>query len=319
VLEPISIIIENNYVNNARGFKIEGRYMGNGTPSETVKILYNRAINVDSRLVKDGTKRNGGNYIGYFDTKGTEIPHMEIGWNHLHNHMGKHDIEDTVSLSSARGTAASPIKAHNNCFRGASYWRWQTHGDPNYNGGFYSGVIFMVESIGYPVLVDKAAANIEITDNYTFDGDNGFITVASATHVKVRRNTIVSKGKADKEDLIEGYYVHGGEFKGNTGVTTFNDEYYYMQNADGVEFDSNRRAVAQDWSVSENKNTSQPSGRVENHYPGSITPKTSTQVFETNPIYLEQGVPLTEEIVNKYEAEWWSKTLQNNLTIGPTN
>jgi hypothetical protein len=310
--EPINVVIENNYVQDMQGFQVRGKYRGNGTVSNTVRIRYNRGVNISTMATKEGAKRALGNWVNWGNSY-ADVPHVEIAWNHNHQHMGKSDVEDTYSLSSVRGTATAPAKIHHNCVRGASYYKYQTHGDPSYSSGYYSGVCFMVESVGSPAKVQDACNHLHITDNYAFDSNNGHYSVCSATNVKVLRNTAVSKAMADKEDVRE-TDVDGGEFKGYSGSFFHNDAYYNLGTAEGVQFDSNRRAVAADYRISEKKNTALASGRNDAHYEGS----TAVKVYETNPVLLELGVEITEHTVNKYENEWWDLVKTNNLIIGPS-
>ena len=109
-----NIIVENCYLEGVAGINIGGRYQGNGTPSETIKIRYNKVKNIDGRVY------NGSAIVQFvgFHFKGG-VSHAEVAWNQIINEANNSLVEDNINIHNARGTASSPIKIHNNYIQGA--------------------------------------------------------------------------------------------------------------------------------------------------------------------------------------------------------
>jgi hypothetical protein len=301
--EPIHVDIQHNYLESCAGVQVRGRYRGNGTTAQTIRIKHNRAVNIDVRKSADGYSRQLWNYINLGSLQ-VEVPHVEVGWNHCHNHMGKHDVEDVFSLSNCRGTDASPMKVHDNCLRGASYWHYQKHGEAGYSNAYYSGGGIMVESPG--ASTSNCAKNINVTDNYVFDSNNYSFGCASGINIHYDRNTTASKAMADAEDFVQGRDTSQGEFTGNSSNTYFDDQYYGINQAGTTRFSATRHAVVADYRVSKGYS------RIGTHYAGS----TSLKVHETAPVQLASD-NIDEDFINSLEREWWDKVAQGGLRIGP--
>src|SRR5690606_10271765 len=45
-----NVVVENCYLENTAGIYLGGQYTGNSTPSNTVKIRYNKVRNIDGRI-----------------------------------------------------------------------------------------------------------------------------------------------------------------------------------------------------------------------------------------------------------------------------
>ncbi|MFD1188610.1 PA14 domain-containing protein [Pontibacter rugosus] len=109
-----NIVVENCYFEGIAGINLGGRYQGNGTPSETIKIRYNKIKNIDGRIHGGWEKVN---FVGLHFRNG--ISHAEIAWNQIINEANNSVVEDNINIHNARGTANSPIKIHNNYIQGS--------------------------------------------------------------------------------------------------------------------------------------------------------------------------------------------------------
>lgn len=96
------------------GIYIGQSYVGNGSASETIKIRYNRASNIDGRVY-------GGKDFAQFVQFNFRNPirHAEISWNQIINDPDKSAVEDNINMHNSRGTSDSPIRIHNNYIQGA--------------------------------------------------------------------------------------------------------------------------------------------------------------------------------------------------------
>ncbi|WP_460879006.1 hypothetical protein [Pontibacter rugosus] len=109
-----NIVVENCYLQNVAGINIGGRYQGNGSTSETIKIRYNKVKNIDGRIY-------GGwvavNFVGF--NFRNAISHAEVAWNEVVNDPNNSVVEDNINMHNTRGTSNSKIKIHNNYIQGA--------------------------------------------------------------------------------------------------------------------------------------------------------------------------------------------------------
>ncbi|TXK33777.1 T9SS type A sorting domain-containing protein [Pontibacter qinzhouensis] len=109
-----NIVVENNYMESTAGIYLGTSYDGNGTPSQTIKIRYNKAKNIDGR-VHNGFERS--QFVQFNFRKA--VRHAEVAWNEVINEADKSLVEDNINMYNTRGTADSPIRIHNNFIQGA--------------------------------------------------------------------------------------------------------------------------------------------------------------------------------------------------------
>lgn len=107
----VNFVAENNTLLSTSGMWLLN-YSGNHTPSQTVRVVRNRATNIDGRA-SDG---NGGFLTGEGDQefvqflqldKVSNVPYMEIAWNEIVNEPGNSRVEDNISFYSSGGTSGS--------------------------------------------------------------------------------------------------------------------------------------------------------------------------------------------------------------------
>ncbi|MCJ8163499.1 glycosyl hydrolase [Pontibacter sp. E15-1] len=110
-----NLVIENCYLEQTAGIYAGTMYEGNGTPNETIKIRYNIAKNIDSRVY--GGNEDHSQFV-QFNFRGN-LPNAEIAWNQIINSPDLSRVEDNISIHNSKGTASSPIKIHDNYIQGA--------------------------------------------------------------------------------------------------------------------------------------------------------------------------------------------------------
>ena len=132
-----NIDVENNTLVSTAGIYM-AYYQGNGTSSQTVKVLKNVAQNIDGRW-SDG---NGGFLTGADQNDYVQFAQFnanhnmvgaEIGWNEVINLPWQSRVEDNISIYRSSGTSASPILIHDNYIQGA--YAADPANDSSYTGG----------------------------------------------------------------------------------------------------------------------------------------------------------------------------------------
>ncbi|WP_439883357.1 PA14 domain-containing protein [Pontibacter sp. MBLB2868] len=109
-----NIVVENCYMENTAGIYIGQRYEGNGSTSNTIKIRFNIAKNIDGRVY-------GGKTFAQFVQFNfrNAAPHVEVAWNQVTNDAGNSAVEDNINIYNSRGTSSAPIRIHDNFIFGA--------------------------------------------------------------------------------------------------------------------------------------------------------------------------------------------------------
>lgn len=172
------LIVENNYLEGTMGIYVH-RWMGGGT----VKILFNRALNVIG-LWSDGAGSwlRGDSQFSYAQfvqfNSVHDIPDAEVAWNEVVNLPWQSRTEDVISMFDSSGTPDSPISVHDNFIRG-SY-----PADPA-NHSFSGGGI---------LLGDGGGGYQEAFHNQVVSVANYGIAIAGGRHIRIARNRVVSAG-----------------------------------------------------------------------------------------------------------------------------
>jgi hypothetical protein len=177
------VTVENCYLEGTAGIYVAG-YVGDHTSAQTVKILRNRALNIDGRF-SDG---NGGFLTGpddhsftqFFQINGVrDLTGAEIAWNEVINEPGKSRVEDNISVHDSSGTSASPLLIHDNYIQGA-YPADPAH-DATYTGG---GIM----------LSDNGSSYVRAYNNQVIATSNYGIAISSGHDNAMYRNRILSSG-----------------------------------------------------------------------------------------------------------------------------
>ena len=170
------IVIENCYMEGTAGIYLGGKYEGDGTPQNTVRIRYNKVRNIDGRIY------NGMAIAQFvqFNYRG-EAPHIEIAWNEIINEPNKSAVEDNINIYNSRGTADSPIRIHNNYIQGAFPFPASSE---NYTGG---GIL--TDSPGTDSTM--ATAYLKVYNNHLVGLGNYCLGIAGGNNIEMYENRAI--------------------------------------------------------------------------------------------------------------------------------
>lgn len=228
--------VEHCTIEGSGGFYVAGRYRGNGTENETIKIRYNYALNIDGRTLtgdtfcqffQSNTLRTDTVYrtdnagladeIKYYQG----IPHMEIAFNKVINQPGLSHVEDNINIYNSRGHTASPINIHNNYINGAYYWVWQRED--------YTGSGMICDSPG--TNRGACSAYVNFHRNIVILSNAAPFGIAGGNNVKITECVGVGKGVINSEDATRlGATGAGTELRGYPS-TLYVDDNRYKQNS----------------------------------------------------------------------------------------
>ena len=133
-------MLENNDLEGTSGIYLLN-YRGDFTAAETVRVVATGA-EIDGRKSdgrggfldfnkrvhrRDGSSESGFRIVQFLQMdKVQNVPGMEVAWNEVINEPGKSRVEDNVNIYKSSGTAASPLRIHDNYIQGAFTIRpWQ--------------------------------------------------------------------------------------------------------------------------------------------------------------------------------------------------
>ncbi|GHF35970.1 hypothetical protein HNQ07_001394 [Deinococcus metalli] len=116
-----SATIENNELMGTSGIYLRD-YKGLPKSGQTVKIVRNRARNIDGRYSIGVGKYSDTRYhlvqfVQFNQVR--RIPNVEIAWNEVINEPGKSRVEEVISMYLSSGVPSSSIKIHDNYIQGA--------------------------------------------------------------------------------------------------------------------------------------------------------------------------------------------------------
>ncbi|HEY8746485.1 MAG TPA: dockerin type I domain-containing protein [Tepidisphaeraceae bacterium] len=182
--------IENNTMAGTAGIEM-GYYAGNGTASNTVKVLKNNALNIDGRY-SDGnggfqTGPDANDYVQFAQfNQCFNMTGVEIAWNQVVNQPGQSRPEDNISVFQSSGTTASPILIHDNYIQGAY------PADPVNDNSFTGGGIML--SDGFNSSGANITGNVQAFNNTIISTSNYGIAISSGHNNTIYNNTVVSSG-----------------------------------------------------------------------------------------------------------------------------
>ncbi|MBR0571549.1 hypothetical protein KB205_13015 [Microvirga sp. STS03] len=171
-----NLVIENCYLEGTAGIGVGDNYRGNGTPDQTIRIRYNLVKNIDGRVYA-GTVHS---QFVQFNFKGS-LPHAEISWNQVINEPNRSLVEDNINIFNSRGTAASPIKIHNNYIQGA-YPLFAA--DSSFSGG---GIL--MDGDGN---LKTCTAYVEAYENHLVNLGNYSMGIASGNNIRYHHNRAIN-------------------------------------------------------------------------------------------------------------------------------
>jgi hypothetical protein len=178
------VVVENCYMESTAGIYLGNSYKGNGSPQQTISIRYNKAKNIDGRIY-DGWYRSQFVQFNFRNP----VQHAEIAWNEIINKPDQSLVEDNINIYNSRGTAASPIRIHNNYIQGA-YPLPATN--PEYSGG---GILTDAPAED----TTQTTAHVRIYENQLVGLGNYCIGIAGGNNIEVYRNRAMVSGMIDAD------------------------------------------------------------------------------------------------------------------------
>jgi hypothetical protein len=209
-----AVTVQNCTMEGTSGIYLD-TYAGDHSAHDTVKILNNRATNIDGRY-SDGAGgyltynlrtnlRTGLTEQGYDDVqfaqlaKAQGLSGVEIAWNEVINEAGNSRVEDNISIYRSSGTAASPILIHDNYIDGAytiAPWQGDANDDNYWYDWSYSGGGIMLGDGGSRDL-STACGFVKAYNNQVVGTTNYGIAVTAGHDMEIANNRVVSSGLLD--------------------------------------------------------------------------------------------------------------------------
>ncbi|GAA4432513.1 hypothetical protein GCM10023188_21100 [Pontibacter saemangeumensis] len=277
--EFTNIVVENCYIEGAAGINLGGRYLGNGTTSQTIRIRYNKVKNIDGRIYGGVA---GVCFVGL--NFRNPVKNAEIAWNQVINEPGNSIVEDNINLSNSRGTSDSPIRIHDNYIQGAY--------PLNPKSGTYSGGGIITDSwyhAGMGTPSDVATAHVKIYNNQTVNMSNYNYSIAGGNNIEIYNNRAVTSAL-----LPDGTPVNTH----NIGLTGY--DYYNLGATHSNAVHNNLIGVMGIYANELNTNSYFPDGTAVRNYNNTHMSGRVTKQHEQDEF-----------------AMWQNKLNQNGIVVGP--
>lgn len=224
-----NILIKNNYLRGTSGIRLYD-YRGNSDRGDTVRIVKNRAKNIDGRKSdgdggylafntrvnsKDGRREDGFERVQFVQLNDVrDVAGVEIAWNEIVNQPGKSRVEDNINIFDSSGTRKSPIRIYDNYVRGAFNIKPDrgdyTRGNWKYIWDYSGGGIMLGDGTD-PAYVRAFRNQIVATTNY------GIAIYAGHDHVFYDNRVIASGRLAGNRSIAAqnvGVYIWDGHEAG---------------------------------------------------------------------------------------------------------
>ena len=176
----LNLVVEHNYLEGNQGMVLD-RWTGNGSAGQTVKIRYNRAVNLDGSC-RNNSQR-GTACFALLNTV-TNVGNIEIAWNQVVNAPNQSTVSDNLNFYDSGGTGASAARVHDNYVQGA-YPLPATSATFNGTG---------MTTDGEGTTAATSTGFLEIDHNQFVSTCNGGINIASGHDVNVHDNRVVTSG-----------------------------------------------------------------------------------------------------------------------------
>ena len=195
-------VIEHNYFEGTTGISIY-QWSGDGSASQTLKVRYNSAKNIDGRF-RNNSGSEFSNFLGVNAVP--NLANLEVAWNQVINEPNQSLVEDNINFYNSGGTSSSPFRIHDNYVQGA--YPFPATGN-NFTG---TGMI-----------VDGTQSNtqgfIEAYYNQFVSTCNSAMNIAGGHDVNYHDNRLVTSGLMPDGSRLNATY---------TGVAVFD---YYGQSS----------------------------------------------------------------------------------------
>lgn len=182
-----NIVVENNELIGTSGIYLRD-YRGTAKLGETVKILRNKARNIDGRYSVGVGRYSDKEYrlVQFVQFNAVrKISGAEIAWNEVINEPGKSRPEENINMYLSSGVPSSRIKIHDNYIQGA--YAVNPRVDTYPGGGINA-------ADGSANTVDEAAGHILVYRNQVVGTSNIGIAVSAGHDIEVYHNRVISSG-----------------------------------------------------------------------------------------------------------------------------
>ncbi|THF87351.1 hypothetical protein E7T09_09465 [Deinococcus sp. KSM4-11] len=210
-----SVLIQNNEMIGTSGIYLRA-YRGLATLKQTVKVLRNKARNIDGRYSTGKDQFSDTQFQVAQFVQFNQVQHIsgaEIAWNEVINEPGKSRTEEVINMFLSSGVPSSPIKIHDNYIQGA------------YNVQptklRYDGAGMNIGD-GSSKTVAGAAGYVHAFNNQLV-GTNSGIALSAGHDLLAYNNRLVSSGFLPDGRLITGQNVgvYVWDMRGNKRYRTF--------------------------------------------------------------------------------------------------
>ena len=181
-------VIENNEMDGTAGMYFF-KFQGDAAKGQTIKILRNKALNIDGRSSNGPDTYSATEYYRVQFTQFNAVQNMvgaEIAWNEIINEPGKSRVEENINMYASSGTPQSTIDIHDNYIQGAY------PADPvaaSYAGG---GIMLGDGRVGNAL--DEAASYLRAYNNQVVSTSNQGITISAGHDNEAYNNRVISSG-----------------------------------------------------------------------------------------------------------------------------
>lgn len=211
-----NIVLENNELTGTSGIYLR-KYVGKASQGQTVKILRNRARNIDGRYSVGRGQFSDKEYrivqfAQFNDVK--NISGAEIAWNEIINEPGRSRPEENINMYLSSGVPSSRIKIHDNYIQGA--YAVNPRVTTYAGGGINTGD-------GGSSTVAGATSHILVYNNQIVSTSNNGIAVAAGHDIEVYNNRVIASGYLPGGGTILGQNVglYVWDAYGNKPLQTF--------------------------------------------------------------------------------------------------
>jgi len=215
---PIRVTIEHCLLENTGGIYFDD-YKGNSDGTQTLKIRYNYAHNIDGRKSNGSNGyRNGNTDNDFFRAQFVQLNHIgnngavpgiEIAWNQVINDPYVSRVEDNINIGGASsGTSGSPMQIHDNLIRGA----FPALPGAQYQQTFSGGGIMLSDG------GNAGAFWVQAHDNVIVGTTNYGIQINHGSNCAFWNNRVVASGLLPSSEKIWGMNVGAVLDQGSSNI-----------------------------------------------------------------------------------------------------
>lgn len=167
-------------VENSTMVGTSGIYLHRSVEGATVRIVGNRALNIDGRKADGLGGTSGFDRVQFVQfNAGHELRDTVVAWNEVVNEPYRSRVEDVISVYATTGRPDDPVRIHDNLIFGA--YAADPSRDPYSGGGIMLG--------------DAGGAHVHAYRNQVVSTSNYGIAVSGGSDQQVYDNRVISCGR----------------------------------------------------------------------------------------------------------------------------